>query len=221
MGKFHYKCRKLVEIKLNQARYVYFKKIKPYQGKIIVYGGLDREYNCHPLDIFLACFFTQSRSIFQYILKEIKERVSQNREVSLQRRYDTYIQEKPILKMFRDLRNSEIHVASGGHSVTISLTSKLTISKNDTERNTENKPKKIDESNITYEMTKMFFPDSEFYERVKQENKNDIIDAIESGSPLYEKIEFEGEKDLFTLCEMYLTEIGKFFDYCIAEKIIS
>ena len=215
-----YRAKDAVISKLKQVRYVYFKRVKSYQGKVIVRGGLNQEYDCYPLNIDLGCFLTQCRSVLQYIRKEAEYKPE------MLKLYNDYLGRTKVLSFFRDLRNAEIHAAPGGHQVQITMDSVILPMhiRNEQElrewqeQHGRTSPRKAE---IVYRLRKMIIPDDVLYDKLKNEGRDDLLRAIEEGKNLYEEQELEGEGDLFILCEKYLKEIENFVDYCCNKGIIS
>jgi hypothetical protein len=203
-----YRSKNLIEEKISQLKYVYFKRIKRYEGKVFVHNGKDIETGCYPLDVDFGNFITIGRNIFQYALKEI------GTNEAFRKLYNSYIEGRPLLKFFKGLRDSEIHIGPGGHQTKIELESRITrdgekcdeaLSK---EKNVKSKPPVI-----TYEISKILEPTAELYSQYKKEGNTEFVEAIEKGIPIYKKTEFEGETDLFKLCEKYIEEIELFLKY--------
>ena len=214
-----YRAKNAVMDKLKQVRYVYFKWVKRFQGKVIEYGGRDRQYDCYPLNINLGCFLTQCRSVLQYILKEA-EYVAENKKL-----YDDYVGWTGVFRFFRELRNREIHAAPGGHQVQIKMKVVLPMHvRNEQElkqwqaENAISSPKWAE---IVYHIQKALTSDDALYNKLKEENQDDLVRAIEEGRSLYVVQELDGESDLFVLCEKYMDEIERFVSYCCEKGIIS
>ncbi len=193
-----YRAKNAVIRKLKQVRYIYGKRIKRYQGKIIERLGLDTQYDCYPFDIDLGCFLTHCRSILQYILKEANN-VSENRKL-----YNDFVGQSPIFGFFKGLRDAEIHTAPGSHQVRSEVKIVLPMHvKNEQElkewqaKNTTTTPKILE---FDYHLRKVVTKDGDLH---------------------YEEQELDGENDLFVLCEKYLDEIERFVNYCCEKEIIS
>ena len=86
---------------MKQVSFLYHKLLK-FQNKSFVMNGLDEETNCYPIVVYFNSFIIFARSIFQYALK-------QSKECNKQRDYDSFIADNPIVKLFTNLRNDEIH----------------------------------------------------------------------------------------------------------------
>jgi len=114
-----YRSKNLIEGKIKQLKFVYFERIKRYEGKIFVHDGKDIKRDCYPFNIDVANFLTIGRNIFQYALKETGTN-KKFREL-----YNSYIEGRPLLKFFKGLRDSEIHIGPGGHHTTIELESRI------------------------------------------------------------------------------------------------
>lgn len=206
--KTMYKSKHLIEERIKQLKYVYFKRIKKHEGKVLIYGGMDKESGCYPLDIDFGNFLTIGRNVFQYALKEI------GNNSDLKRLYDSYISGRSILRCFKELRDNDVHVGPGGHRTTIELESRIDIggkqesaTKNNS-RDYERKPPVI-----TYEISSILEPTNEVYSKAQKEGNLEIAEAIKNGIPIYVKTECEGECDLFRLCEKYIEEIELFLRY--------
>ena len=215
MFEFKYRSKKNIETALNQAKFLYHNNILPFRGKIFANGVIDKNYNCSPLNIYFSAFITQCRSVFQYALKEIKQADYQDKK---QRLYEKYINEHPLIKLFKDLRDTDIHVASIRNFVTINLQVKLNGSRKPDKKI---EPKRVQESEIEYKILKAIIPDNDIYETLKSEKKLDLVEAIENGEQLYVNITFDDDSDLFSLCKKYLLEIEQFISYCSENMLIS
>ena len=216
--EFSYTSKKNIETAFNQSKFLFYKKILPFQGKIFANAGIDKEFNCSPLNIYFAAFITQCRSVFQYALKEIKH---SKFRIDHEKLYNDYIKNKPIIKLFKNLRNSEIHVASSGHQVTITFESKIPSKQSVDKKESAQVPKEISESDIQYKITKAITPDEELYEKMKRENNMETVKAIERGDRIYKDIILDNDNNLFSLCSKYLLATEQFVEYCDKMNIIN
>jgi len=215
-----YRSKLLIEEKLKQLKFVYLKRIKPYEGKVFVNSGRDKDSGCYPFDVDFSNFLTISRNIFQYALTEIKKNKNKNRNL-----YDKYVEGKPLIKFFKNLRNEEIHIAPGGHLTTISFTSSF---KRDgksldkmTEKEINEEAKKAKPAVVTYEILRIIMPSNRLYNKFKSEGRQDLIKTIDKGKPIYEVQKFGAESNLFNLCEEYIKEIELFISYGIKKGFIT
>jgi hypothetical protein len=211
-----YRSKNLIGEKIRQLKYVYFNRIKRYEGKVFVHGGRDPKTGCHPLDVDVGNFITIGRNIFQYALEEI------GTQTEFRRLYDSYLEGRPLLKYFKGLRDSEIHIGPGGHQTIISATSRFRREKKNGEKPfPEHEDVKSEPVVITYEMSKILVPSAELYSQYQEEGNSEFVEAIEKGIPIYKKTEFEAETDLFKLCEKYIEEIELFLKYGLEKGFIT
>jgi hypothetical protein len=211
-----YRSKNLIEKRLGQIKYVFFKRIKKYEGKVFVYNGQDLDTKCYPIDVDYSNFVTLGRSIFQYALEEI----GSNEES--RRLYDSFIEGRPLLKFFKDIRDQEIHIGPGGHQTTIELQSRIRLGNEDsTDKLSKNKKEESKTPLIKYEIYQLVEPTEDAYLRFMKKGELDLADAIKNGIPLYEKLAFGGETDLFRLCEKYIKEIESFIQYGIEKGFIT
>ena len=215
MFAYKYKSKKNIDTALSQAKYLYYKKILKFKGKIFVNAGIDKEFNCSPLNIYFSAFITNCRSVFQYVIKEIKQN---NRECNHRVLYDEYIKKRPLIKLFKTLRDIDIHAAPGGNFASFNWEIKLSPQSESTPKK---EPKKLQSKDIKYKIIKYISPDKDIYEAFKKENRLDLIEAIENGEQLYEEVVFENDRDMFSLCNKYLEEVETFIKYCLANHMIS
>ena len=82
-------------------------------------GGRDAETGSYPLIVDFSSFLSSARSVFQYGLKEAKSR-------GMQKVYDDFCAASPISKLFKDLRDDDIHRYTPGTHMTVEGSSPIT-----------------------------------------------------------------------------------------------
>ena len=197
--KSMYRSRQQFEKKIVQAKYV-LKVMQKYRGKVFVNNGVDQETGAHPLQVNISSFLAHTRSALQYAYKECKER----NETSV---YDATLKEYPLIAVFRDLRNTDIHDrVIGTHTI---ISAEVQMYKEGDERLKESEKNPV-QAKITSHLSRPLDITDELIEQLRLDGREDMLEAIESGNPLYEAVEHKGEQDLYILCEQYLSDIETF-----------
>lgn len=222
-----YKSKEQIEKKLRQSRYI-FKQISKFKNRVFVNGGLDEETGARPLLAHLSSFLAHTRSVLQYAHREAKES-------GKLAEYQSCVAKNPIFKFFKDLRNTDIHEYTIGALTTVSATASVSSSNTDPNVLTTgwvpflvedlsdiDSPEGGNEQvSIEITLSKRIETTDELLRRLQSEGKHKLIEAAKRGEELYEMQEFEGETDLFELCERYLVELEEFVACGIAEGFIS
>jgi hypothetical protein len=64
-----YKSKFEVERKLRQVNFA-LAELKKFKNRVFINNGIDKDFDCSPMEIRLITFIILSRSIFQYVHKE-------------------------------------------------------------------------------------------------------------------------------------------------------
>ena len=222
-----YKSRKQIEKKIAQSEFLY-KQIKKFQNRIFVNGGIDKETGARPLLTYLSSFLSSTRSILQYSCKEAKE-------TNQLEKYQKYVNERPIFKFFKDIRDSDIHEYTIGSIVNISSVVNIDPSSSDSKSfktdwvsfNVEelsdiDSPKvNNDHLNITTTLSIKIEITDGLIKQFEKDGKRDLVEAANKGEEIYKEMEFEKERDLFILCERYMAELKDFVAIGISKGFIS
>jgi len=205
-----YKSKKQVESKLAQAKYV-LKEMQKYRGKVFVNNGIDQETGANPLQVNVSSFLAHTRSMLQYAYKECKE----HEKVSI---YEVAVNKYPIIAIFRELRNIDIHeMVVGAHTV-VSCEVRLFKTEDEEKESSEANPK---EATIENHISKPIIVTDDLIEQLRNDGRSELAEAAEAGQPLYETVEFEGEKNLYPLCEKYINNLNGFVGELVLEGVVS
>jgi len=112
-----YRSKKQIHDKIAQSKFV-LKEMQKYRNKVFVNNGIDEETGAHPLQVNIGSFLAHTRSVLQYAYKECRER---NRESI----YEAAVNSRPIIGLFRDLRNTDIHEMLIGTQTVVSFSVQL------------------------------------------------------------------------------------------------
>ncbi|NIM95050.1 MAG: hypothetical protein GTO18_15230 [Anaerolineales bacterium] len=222
-----YRSRKQIEKKLAQAKYLY-KQISKFKNRIFVKGGLDEETDARPLLTYLSSFLANTRSVLQYAHREAKES-------GKLAEYQSCVTEKPIFRFFKDLRDSDIHEYTIGTLTTISAIAPMSSPNADSDTLTSgwipflvedlsdlDSPRDSNEQvTTTITLSERIDVTDTLIRHLEAKGKHDLAEAAKRGEELYEQQEFEGETDLFELCERYLMELEDFVARGVEEGFIS
>ena len=80
------------------------------------------------------------------------------------------------------------------------------------------KPKEV---KIVNRLSKPITVTDALIEQLRNDGRTDLSDAADAGKPLYETVEFEGEKDLYVLCEHYIDSLNDFVMELQREGVLS
>ena len=196
-----YRSKKQIEKKLAQAKYV-LNEIQKYRGKVFINNGVDPDTGAHPLQVNVSSFLAHTRSVLQYAYKECEDRG----EIPT---YESAVGEKPIIRVFRDLRNTDIHEMVIGTHTVVSFESRVFETEEEARQYSSENPT---EPNIVNHISKPVTVSPEIIEQFRNEGRTDLVDAAVAGESLYETVEFEGEQDLHVLCENYINSLSRFVD---------
>lgn len=177
------------------------------------------------LETHMSSFVAQARSIFQYALKEIDTQ-EHDKKVKKQRIYHDFVSKSDIIKMFRDLRNSEIHESAIRSSTTVYLSSPINIPNsglnNDTENTSDSNPDaqnnttkeqdNTDKKSVHRKLLKKTEVTGQIISDLTLSGQNEILETKGIGDFIYEVQEIDGEDDLFNLCQLYVEAIENFIE---------
>ena len=199
-----------MESKLAQAKYV-LKEMQKYRGKVFVNNGVDQETGANPLQVNVSSFLAHTRSVLQYAYKECKERG----KIAI---YEVAVNKRPIIAVFRDLRNTDIHeMVIGAHTV-VSCEMRLFKTEDEANKYSEENPK---EAIIENHISKPIIVTDDLIGQLRNDGRSELAEAAEAGQPLYETVEFEGEKNLYPLCEKYINNLNDFVGELVLEGVVS
>lgn len=193
-----------------QAKYV-LNQIQKYRGKVFVNNGIDPETGAYPLQANVSSFLAHTRSVLQYAYKECKERGALSA-------YESAVIRHPIIGVFRELRNTDIHEMVVGTHTVISFESKLFETEEQAKMHREENPA---QPTIVNYISKPIPVTAGVIEQFRNEGRTDLADAANEGKALYQAIDFEGEKDLHVLCESYIDSLSEFINDLSQQGAIS
>jgi len=227
-----YRSKFEIERKLKQLKFAY-SELKKFENRVFVNNGIDPETGCNPLELRLGTFLIYARSIFQYAWKEVNE----SKDISKKKKYNDYISKKEVIKFFKDLRDSEIHSFSVSAHVSILGSSPMKSIDPETgvgigepfslevealeDINSKEIKNKSDKVKITHNLMKRIEVTSELIKKFEDEGNAYLAEAAKNGEDLYESQDLNGESNVFTLAEAYLSEIEKFVDFGKKENLIT
>ena len=147
--------------------------------------------------------------------------------------YDAFVAKSSIIGCFKDLRNLDIHEAMIGTGISIS-SSPVIVEKTEAVATTgwvpfyvetlddlDNPKKRNTEVMIEATIRKPIEVTPDVIDEINREGRNDLMDAVRNGTPLFKVVECEGEKNLFHLCQMYVNDLERFVEYGVSEGFIS
>lgn len=191
-----YQSKKQIESKMAQSKYV-LKEMQKYKNKVFVNNGIDEETGAQPLQALISSFLAHTRSVLQYAYKECKERNKKSV-------YEAGLNNRPLIGVFRDLRNTDIHEKVIGTHTVISCS--VQLYETEAEANAA-EPK---QTSVHNELSKPVTITDELLEELQANGRSDLLAAIQEGKSLYETVEHDGESDLYVLCESYLSQLTDF-----------
>ena len=213
-----YRSKHQIDQKMKQVNFVN-NEIQKYRGRIFVNDGIDPETGADPLLTHISSFLAHARSIIQYAYKEAKE-------VGKLDEYDNYVQNIEIFKMFKDVRNSDIHEYSSTSHAIMSATANFDKSKSNNSqmvskpmsmivenlKDLNNPNTKKGDVNIVYTLRRKMTVTVELIQQVKDEGLQNILEAICKGKEIYDEQELNGISNIHTLCDIYIEELYKFIE---------
>jgi hypothetical protein len=219
-----YKCKRQIEKKLKQIKYTQG-LIRRYQGVVLSNNGIDPITGARPLIVHLSSILAEGRSVIQYAWKEAKE-------AGRLAAYDEFVKKSEIFKLFRKLRNRDIHEYTISMQTTAYAT--LYVTPDSSPETTE--PSSIDgetlpgasmckrtrtEAKVVHTILERVETSEALVKELERNGQVELLQAVKSGEDLYVKIAFEGNEDLHDICDLYVTELESFVAYGQANGFIS
>lgn len=214
-----YRCKNQVDKKMKQVNFIN-NGIQKYRGRIFVNDGIDLETGADPLLTHISSFLAHAGSIIQYAYKEAKE-------VGKLNEYESYIRNIKIFRMFKDVRDSDIHEYSIASHAVMSATATFDTSKKNNGtmvsepfsmivedlKDLNNPNKQKGDVNIVYNLRRKITITIELIQQVKDEGLHDMLEDICKGKEIFDEQELNGNSDIHNLCYIYIEELYKFFEF--------
>ena len=222
-----YKSKNQIDKKLAQVKHIH-RDIDKFKNRILTNNGVDPETGVHPLIIYSSSFLSSARSIIQYAYKEAKE-------VSKLAVYKAYVSDIEIFKIFKEIRDIDIHEYTIGVHGFINVNATNPI-KEVAPAIVQSEPVTIvvdslDDLNtageqhggvkVSYTLSKLLPIDDELIDRFTKEGRQDLLTAIANGKELYGALECENTTDLHQLCDLYIAELEKFIQFGLENGFVS
>jgi hypothetical protein len=218
-----YKSKKEIEKKLEQVKYSQ-NLIRRYQGQVLANNGRDPSTGAHPLMVHISALISQGRSIVQYAYKEAEE-------TGLLANFEPFAAKSDIFKLFKRLRDCDIHEYSIGVQTTIHATvyfdrtahsqDPVSLSeKPDVEALTFPR-KPTPNTKVVHSLLEKVETTESLFEELERSGQVELVQAARSGNDLYTQVELDGNKDLHELCDLYVTELENFIAYGQVKGFIS
>lgn len=219
-----YKSKRQIEKRLEQVRYTQG-LIRRYRGVMLANNGIDPITGARPLIVHLSALLAEGRSVIQYAWKEAKEA---GRLIA----YDEFVKKSEIFKLFRRLRNRDIHE----YTVSMQTTAYATLSFSPDPSPQATEPSSLDgktllgpsmcksartEAKVVHAILERVETSEALVEELERNGQIELLLAAKSGEELYVKIAFEGNEDLHDICDLYVTELETFVAYGQAKGFIS
>lgn len=222
-----YKSKNQIDKKIKQVNFVN-NEIQKFRGRIFVNEGIDPETGADPLLTHISSFLAHARSIIQYAYKEAKE-------MGKLGEFEDYVQNIKIFKMFKDVRNCDIHEYSIASRRIMSGTAIFDRTKSNTGemvskpmsiivedlKGLDNPNKKKSDVNVVYILRKKMTITVELIQYIKDEGLQDILEAICKGKEIFDEQELNGIYDIHSLCDIYVEELYKFIEFGEQREFIS
>lgn len=205
-----YISKKHVEKKLAQAKYT-LNEMQKYRGKVFVNNGVDPDTGAHPLQVSISSFLAQTRSVLQYAYKETEERETTPT-------YEEAVAKRPIIGVFRELRNTDVHEMLIGTHTVVTAVVELRKTSDSTKSEPETKPQ---EAKIEQKLSKPIIVTDALIEQWREEGRTDLVKASDAGKTLYETVKFDGETDLYVLCEKYIESLEGFVSELVTAGVVT
>ena len=213
-----YRSKIQIEKKIKQVNFIN-NEIQKFRGRIFVNDGIDPETGADPLLTHIGSFLAHARSIIQYAYKEAKE-------IGKLDEYENYVKNIEIFKIFKDVRDSDIHEYTISSHTTMAATAKFDKSKSSDGKIVSkpmtfavedlkdlNNPTKIKgDVTIVYTLRKKMTITIELINKVKDEGLLNILEAICKGKEIFDEQELNGITNIHILCEIYIEELCKFIE---------
>ena len=219
-----YKSKRQIEKRLEHVKYTHG-LICRFKGVLLSNNGIDPITGARPLDVNLSALLAEGRSVIQYARKEAKE-------TGRLAAYDGFVKQSEIFKLFRRLRNRDIHE----YTVAMQTTAYATLRFAPESSPQANEPSKLDvetlpeltmckktrtEARVVHTILERVETSEALVEDLERNGQVELLQAAKSGEELYVKIAFEGNEDLHDICDLYVTELEKFVTYGQANRFIS
>lgn len=219
-----YKSKRQIEKKLEQVKYTQG-LIRRYQGVLLSNNGIDPVTGARPLIVHLSALFAEGRSVIQYALKQAKE-------TGRRTAYDEFVKRSEVFKLFRRLRNRDIHE----YTVSMQTTAYATLSFSPDPSPQATEPSSLDgktlqgpsmckrartEARVVHTILERVETSEALVEELERNGQVELLQAAKSGEELYVPIAFEGNEDLHEICDLYVTELETFVAYGQANGFIS
>lgn len=221
-----YKSKRPIEKKLEQVKYTQ-NLIRRFQGVMLANNGMDPITGARPLIVHLSALLAEGRSVVQYAYKEAEE-------TGHLAEYERFEKKSNIFRLFRGLRNRDIHEYTVGMQATIYATVHM-------RRAGDPRPQANESTNLDIEtLSELTMPEKTrsdakvvhtilerveiseaLVEELERNGQVELLQAAKSGEELYAKIVFEGNEDLHDICDLHVTELEKFVAYGQANGFIS
>lgn len=211
-----YKSRDEIQRKLRQAQFA-FRQLARYEGRIFVNSGLDETTGAYPFLYDFCSFVTQTRSVFQYGFKEAKAR-------SMQRSYEDFVRERPIVKFFANIRDEDVHEYSPRFHTAIKGFSPITNIDLETGvgvgaecsmyveslEDLDNPKARNTEVEVRVSIARRVEVNPQLIQQWTTERRSDLLDLARTGKPILELLEHQGERDIFVLSRSFLACADEF-----------
>lgn len=219
-----YKSKRQIEKRLEQVRYTHG-LIRQFKGVLLSNNGIDLITGARPLVVNLSALLAEGRSVIQYARKEAKE-------TGRLAAYDEFVKKSEIFKLFRRLRNRDIHEYTVSMQTTAYATLQVTLDSSPQ----ANEPSSLDvetlpeltmckktrtEAKVAHTILERVETSEALVEELERNGQVELLQAVKSGEELYVKIAFEGNEDLHDICDLYVTELETFVAYGQANGFIS
>jgi hypothetical protein len=219
-----YKSKRQIEKRLEQVRYTHG-LIRQFKGVLLSNNGIDPITGARPLVVNLSALLAEGRSVIQYARKEAKE-------TGHLAAYDEFVKKSEIFKLFRRLRNRDIHE----YTVSMQTTAYATLQVTPDSSPQANEPSSLDvetlpelamckktrtEAKVVHTILERVETSEALVEELERNGQVELLQAVKSGEELYVKIAFEGNEDLHDICDLYVTELETFVAYGQANGFIS
>lgn len=219
-----YLSKEEIHIKLSQVKYLY-ETICKFDDKIFVNNGMDVASGADILETHMSSFVAQARSIFQYAHKEINNQEN-GEKVKNQKIYEDFVSKTAIIKIFKGLRNSDIHESAIRTSTTIYLSSPIKIpnsglnndaentsaSNPDAQNNTTKEQDNTNKKSVHRKLLKKTKVTDQIIKDLTLSGENEILKTKGLGDFIYEVQKIDEEDDLFNLCQLYVESIESFIE---------
>lgn len=219
-----YKSKRQIEKRFEQVKYTQG-LIRRYQGVMLSNNGIDPITGARPLIVHLSALLAEGRSVIQYAWKEAKE-------TGRLTAYDEFVKKSEIFKLFRRLRNRDIHE----YTVSMQTTAYATLSFAPDSSLQATELSSLDgetppgpsmckrtrtEAKVVHTILERVETSEALVEELERNGQVELLQAAKSGKELYVKIAFEGNENLHDICDLYVTELETFVAYGQANGFIS